>query len=139
MRFIATSSSTQLVGTPSICLRHSIQPDGNLLSQKTIACGDVASTMFLSGLCDGDLRHGRYMACCMLFGGDVNAAVVSIMSKRAIQYVGWCPVGLTCGTVSQMKPEIVTAMSACIQESGQDKQSSTNAMTDNPHSMIDSG
>ena len=127
-----------------LCLRHSIQPDGNLLSQETIACADVASTMFLSGLCDCDLRHGRYMACCMLFGGDVltkyvNAAVVSIMSKRAIQYVGWCPIGFTCGTVSQMKPEIATVMSACIQESGQDKQSSTNAMTDNRHSMINSG
>ena len=32
-----------------LCLRHSLQPDGNLLSQETIAGADVASTMFLEG------------------------------------------------------------------------------------------
>ena len=37
-----------------------------------------------------DPRHGKYMACCMLYRGDVvpkdvNAAIASIKTKRTIQ------------------------------------------------------
>ena len=40
----------------------------------------------------------RYMACCMLFRGDVvpkdvNVAIASIKAKRNIQFVDWCPTG----------------------------------------------
>ncbi len=45
-----------------------------------------------------DPRHGKYMACCMLYRGDVvpkdvNAAIGSIKTKRTIQFVDWCPTG----------------------------------------------
>ena len=45
-----------------------------------------------------DPRHGKYMACCLLFRGDVvpkdvNAAIASIKTKRTIQFVDWCPTG----------------------------------------------
>ena len=45
-----------------------------------------------------DPRHGKYMACCMLYRGDVvpkdvNAAIASIKTKRTIQFVDWCPTG----------------------------------------------
>ena len=45
-----------------------------------------------------DPRHGKYMACCPLFRGDVvpkdvNAAIATIKTKRTIQFVDWCPTG----------------------------------------------
>merc|ERR1711939_323105 len=45
-----------------------------------------------------DPRHGKYMACCMMYRGDVvpkdvNAAVATIKTKRTIQFVDWCPTG----------------------------------------------
>ena len=45
-----------------------------------------------------DPRHGKYMACCLLYRGDVvpkdvNAAIASIKTKRTIQFVDWCPTG----------------------------------------------
>merc|ERR1719295_1251243 len=45
-----------------------------------------------------DPRHGKYMACCMLYRGDVvpkdvNAAIATIKTKRSIQFVDWWPPG----------------------------------------------
>merc|ERR1712202_108773 len=49
-----------------------------------------------------DPRHGKYMACCMMYRGDVvpkdvNASVATIKTKRTIQFVDWCPTGFKCG------------------------------------------
>merc|ERR1711918_38512 len=49
-----------------------------------------------------DPRHGKYMACCMMYRGDVvpkdvNAAVATIKTKRTIQFVDWSPTGFKCG------------------------------------------
>lgn len=47
-----------------------------------------------------DPRHGKYMACCLMYRGDVvpkdvNSAVHSIKTKRTVQFVDWyvhlCP------------------------------------------------
>ncbi|EAX86169.1 alpha-tubulin 2, putative [Trichomonas vaginalis G3] len=49
-----------------------------------------------------DPRHGKYMACTLLYRGDVvpkdvSAAVATIKTKRTIQFVDWCPTGFkTC-------------------------------------------
>ena len=45
-----------------------------------------------------DPRHGKYMACCLLYRGDVvpkdvNCAIATIKTKRSIQFVDWCPTG----------------------------------------------
>ena len=45
-----------------------------------------------------DPRRGKYMACCMLYRGDVvpkdvNEAIQSIKTRREIQFVDWCPTG----------------------------------------------
>jgi len=53
-----------------------------------------------------DPRHGKYMACCMMYRGDVvpkdvNSSVKSIKTKRTIQFVDWCPTGFKCGINSQ--------------------------------------
>lgn len=41
---------------------------------------------------------GKYMACCLLYRGDVvpkdvNSAIAAIKTKRQIQFVDWCPTG----------------------------------------------
>ena len=49
-----------------------------------------------------DPRHGKYMACCLLYRGDVvpkdvNSAIANIKTKRTIQFVDWCPTGFKVG------------------------------------------
>ena len=56
-----------------------------------------------------DPRHGKYMACCLLYRGDVvpkdvNAAIATIKTKRTIQFVDWCPTGFkVCETLLTKK------------------------------------
>jgi len=43
-----------------------------------------------------DPRHGKYMACCIMYRDDVvlkdvNASGATIKTKRTIQFVDWCP------------------------------------------------
>ncbi|PAA84113.1 hypothetical protein BOX15_Mlig001535g5, partial [Macrostomum lignano] len=49
-----------------------------------------------------DPRHGKYMACCLLYRGDVsskevNESIQKIKNKREIQFVDWCPTGFKVG------------------------------------------
>jgi tubulin alpha len=53
-----------------------------------------------------DPRHGKYMAVCMMYRGeivptDVQAAITAQKSKKTIQFVDWCPTGFKCGINSQ--------------------------------------
>jgi len=46
--------------------------------------------------------HGRYMACGLLYRGDVipkevNDAIAAVKNKRAVQFVSWCPTGFKVG------------------------------------------
>ncbi|XP_025314276.1 tubulin alpha chain-like isoform X1 [Canis lupus familiaris] len=58
-----------------------------------------------------DPRHGKYMACCMLYQGevvpkDVNAAIATIKTKHSIQFVDWCPTGFKVG-INYQPPTVV--------------------------------
>ncbi|KAK6151867.1 hypothetical protein DH2020_014502 [Rehmannia glutinosa] len=58
-----------------------------------------------------DPRHGKYMACCLMYRGDVvpkdvNAAVATIKTKRTVQFVDWCPTGFKCG-INYQPPTMV--------------------------------
>jgi len=58
-----------------------------------------------------DPRNGKYMACCMMYRGDVvpkdvNAAVATIKTKKTIQFVDWCPTGFKCG-INYQPPTVV--------------------------------
>ncbi|KAF4043646.1 Tubulin C-terminal domain [Phytophthora infestans] len=58
-----------------------------------------------------DPRHGKYMATCLMYRGDVvpkdvNAAVATIKTKRTIQFVDWCPTGFKCG-INYQPPTVV--------------------------------
>merc|ERR1711979_161524 len=64
-----------------------------------------------SMLCKVDPRHGKYMAVCLMYRGDVvpkdvNAAVATIKTKRTIQFVDWCPTGFKCG-INYQPPTVV--------------------------------
>lgn len=67
------------------------------VQEVTNACFEPANQMVKC-----DPRHGKYMACCMLYRGDVvpkdvNAAIANIKTKRNIQFVDWCPTGFKVG------------------------------------------
>ena len=58
-----------------------------------------------------DILTGKYMACCMLYRGDVvpkdvNAAIATIKTKRTIQFVDWCPTGFKVG-INYQPPTVV--------------------------------
>ena len=68
----------------------------------TTACFEPANQMVKC-----DPRHGKYMACCLLYRGDVvpkdvTAAISTIKSRRSIQFVDWCPTGFKVGINNQM-------------------------------------
>ncbi|XP_055486470.1 tubulin alpha-8 chain-like [Leucoraja erinacea] len=70
----------------------------------TNACFEPANQMVKC-----DPRQGKYMACCMLYRGDVvpkdvNAAIATIKSKRSIQFVDWCPTGFKVSGGFETKP-----------------------------------
>ena len=70
----------------------------------TTACFEPANQMVKC-----DLSHGKYMACCLLYRGDVvpkdvSAAIANIKTKRSIQFVDWCPTGFKVD-VNNRKPE----------------------------------
>lgn len=58
-----------------------------------------------------DPRHGKYMACCLLYRGDVvpkdvSSAIADIKTKRSIQFVDWCPTGFKVG-INNQPPSLV--------------------------------
>ncbi|BBN05273.1 tubulin alpha [Marchantia polymorpha subsp. ruderalis] len=78
-----------------------------------LSVGEITNSAFepSSMMAKCDPRHGKYMACCMMYRGDVvpkdvNVAVASIKSKRTIQFVDWCPTGFKCG-INYQPPTVV--------------------------------
>uniref|UniRef100_A0A8C4XZ58 Tubulin alpha chain n=1 Tax=Gopherus evgoodei TaxID=1825980 RepID=A0A8C4XZ58_9SAUR len=58
-----------------------------------------------------DPRRGKYMACCLLYQGDVvpkdvNAAIAAIKTRRSIQFVDWCPTGFKV-SINYQPPTVV--------------------------------
>ena len=59
-----------------------------------------------------DPCHGKYMACCLLYHGDmlpndVNAAIATIKTKHTVQFVDWCPTGFKVG-INYQPPTVVS-------------------------------
>ncbi|KFR03648.1 Tubulin alpha-1C chain, partial [Nipponia nippon] len=74
-------------------------------TQETSHCGPA------NQMVKCDPRHGKYMACCLLYRGDVvpkdvNAAIATIKTKRSIQFVDWCPTGFKVG-INYQPPTVV--------------------------------
>ena len=86
-------------------------PPGRLLLQLSVA--EITNSAFepSSMMAKCDPRHGKYMACCLMYRGDVvpkdvNASVATIKTKRTIQFVDWCPTGFKCG-INYQPPTVV--------------------------------
>jgi len=78
-----------------------------------LTVGEITNTCFEpdNQMVKCDPRHGKYMACCLLFRGDVvpkdvNAAIATIKTKRTIQFVDWCPTGFKVG-INYQPPTVV--------------------------------
>ncbi|XP_055411404.1 tubulin alpha-1A chain-like [Bubalus kerabau] len=76
------------------------------VAEITNACFGPANQMVKCDPC-----HGKYMACCLLYHGDVvpkdvNAAIATIKTKCTIQFVDWCPTGFKVG-INYQPPTVV--------------------------------
>nr|XP_054919166.1 LOW QUALITY PROTEIN: tubulin alpha chain-like [Dermacentor andersoni] len=76
------------------------------VADNTNACFEAANQMVKC-----DPHHGKYMACCMLYRGDVvpkdvNAAIADIKNKRTIQFVDSCPTRFKVG-INYQPPTVV--------------------------------
>ena len=79
--------------------------------QVTVA--DLTSELFKNEnqMVKCDCRNGKYMACCILYRGDVvpkdvNSAIAEVKAKRAIQFVDWSPAGFKIG-INYKPPTVV--------------------------------
>ncbi|KAI9433461.1 alpha tubulin [Lactarius indigo] len=73
------------------------QHEMNDVSAITTACFERGSQMI-----NCDPKEGKYMACALLYRGDVvskdvNAAVAQLKTRRTIRFVDWCPTGFKIG------------------------------------------
>lgn len=62
-------------------------------------------------LCKCDPRAGKYMACCLMYRGDVlpkdvSTALSAIKQKSGVHFVDWCPTGFKCG-INGQAPTII--------------------------------
>jgi len=69
-----------------------------------LSVADITSSVFdpSNMMTKCDPRHGKYMACCLMYRGDVvpkevNEAVGIMKTKKSVQFVDWCPTGFKCG------------------------------------------
>uniref|UniRef100_A0A8D2CP01 Tubulin alpha chain n=1 Tax=Sciurus vulgaris TaxID=55149 RepID=A0A8D2CP01_SCIVU len=72
----------------------------------TAACFELSNQMVK---CDPQL--GKYMACCLLYRGDVvpkdvNAAIAAMKSRTSVQFVDWCPTGFKVG-INHQPPAVM--------------------------------
>lgn len=80
------------------------------VSEITSACFEPANQMVKC-----NPRNGKYMACCLLFRGDVkpkdvNMATSLIKAKRGNQFVEWCPTGFKIG-INDRAPSVLPGSS----------------------------
>jgi len=80
---------------------------------ETMSVADITNSVFepANMMVKCDPRHGKYMACCMMYRGDVvpkdvNAAIATVKTKRTIQFVDWCPTGFKVG-INYQPPTVV--------------------------------
>ncbi|VDO49959.1 unnamed protein product [Haemonchus placei] len=88
-----------------------VEPYNSILTTHTTLEHSDCSFMVDNEMVKCDPRHGKYMAVCLLFRGDVvpkdvNAAIATIKTKRSIQFVDWCPTGFKVG-INYQPPTVV--------------------------------
>lgn len=76
------------------------------VSELTSACFEPTNQMVKC-----DTTRGKFMACCLLYRGDVvpkdvNSAISTIKAQKRIQFVDWCPTGFKIG-INYRPPTVV--------------------------------
>lgn len=82
-----------LVAYAPLFAKEKYMHETNSIRQITTSCFEASNCMMKC-----DPRNGKYMACCMLYRGDVvpkdiNDTISLVKSKRTISFVDWCPTG----------------------------------------------
>lgn len=80
--------------------------EGMSVAEITSECFEASNQMVKC-----DPREGKYMACCLLYRGevvpkDVNAAIAAMKRKSCIRFVDWCPTGFKVG-INYQPPTVV--------------------------------
>jgi tubulin alpha len=73
-----------------------------------------------SMMAECDPRHGKYMACCLMYRGDVvpksvTQAVSTMKTKSTVQFVDWSPCGFKCGINAQPPTAVPDSIMAAVQ------------------------
>jgi len=73
-----------------------------------------------SMMAECDPRHGKYMACCLMYRGDVapksvTQAVSTMKTKSTVQFVDWSPCGFKCGINAQPPTAVPNGIMAAVQ------------------------
>jgi tubulin alpha len=83
------------------------------IGHETLTVNELTRSCFEPGcqMVKCDINRGKYMACCLLFRGDVlpaeaNRAVNKVRSLRTIQFVDWCTTGFKIG-INHQRPVTV--------------------------------
>jgi len=83
------------------------------VSHETLTVSELTSAVFepVNMMAKCDPRRGKYMACCLMYRGDVvpkdvTASVATIKTKRTIQFVDWSPTGFKCGINNQPPTQV---------------------------------
>lgn len=78
-----------------------------------MSVAEITSETFEAGnqMVKCDPREGKYMACCLLYRGDVvpkdvNTAIASMKAKSNVRFVDWCPTGFKVG-INYQPPTVV--------------------------------
>jgi tubulin alpha len=73
-------------------------------NHEKLSVPELTSAVFEQGtmLAKCDPRHGKYMAVCMMYRGDVvpkdvSASIAKVKTNKTIQFVDWSPTGFKCG------------------------------------------
>jgi len=102
-----TEFQTNLVPYPRIrfpLLAYAPVISAEIAYHERLTVAEITNSVFepLNQMVKCDPRHGKYMACCMMYRGDVvpkdvNAAISTVKLKRTIRFVDWCPTGFKVG------------------------------------------
>ena len=111
-----TEFQTNLVPYPRIhfpLVTYSPVLSTNKANHESMTVADITNSCFepTNQMVKCDPRHGKYMACCLLYRGDVvpkdvNTAIATIKNKRTVQFVDWCPTGFKVG-INYQPPTVV--------------------------------
>ncbi|KAF7639635.1 Tubulin alpha chain [Meloidogyne graminicola] len=99
-------TNTYDFGAFGLCIYEKAYHESLSVSEITQMCFEPSNQMVKC-----DPRHGKYMAVCLLFRGDVvpkdvNQAIATIKTNRSIQFVDWCPTGFKVG-INYQPPTVV--------------------------------